>query len=362
MTTIHDVARAADVSIATVSRALNGSDHVSAATRQRVGAAAAALNYWPNGAARSLSTRRTHALGVLLPDLYGEFFSEVIRGVDHAAREEKLHTLVSSSHADADADTVLSAARSMRGRIDGLVIMAPDARSAEAIERIRQMMFVVLVNPRFEVDRCSSVSIANFDGARAVTEHLLSLGHRRVATIAGPQGNVDADERLRGYREALFRAGIEPSSRLDLRGDFTEASGYECADTVLRRRPLPTAVFAANDSMAVGLVSALGMRGIRVPGDMAVVGFDDIAIARYLNPPLTTVHVDAYELGARAVRLLISSIAFSAPASTTHEVLPAPLVIRESCGSGLSRARQTRPRAGHARAPSHSHPEGGPPS
>jgi len=360
LATIHDVARAAEVSIATVSRALNGSDRVSAETRRRVGAAAAALDYWPNGAARSLSTRRTHALGVLLPDLYGEFFSEVIRGLDHAAREQHLHTLISSSHAEAD--TVLSAARSMQGRIDGLVIMAPDARSAGAIERIRQTFSVVLVNPRFAGERCSAVSIANFDGARAATEHLLGLGHRRIATIAGPAGNVDAEERLRGHRAALRRAGIAREPSLEIRGDFTEASGFERAETILERRPLPTAVFAANDSMAVGLVSALGARGVRVPRDMAVVGFDDIAIARYLNPPLTTVHVDAYELGARAVRLLISSLA-DAPAPTTHEVLPAPLVIRESCGAGLARpADRTRRRSDDVRNRLHPLPEGGPTS
>lgn len=359
MATIHDVARVADVSIATVSRVLNGSGHVSAATRQRVGAAAAALNYWPNGAARSLSTRRTHALGLLLPDLYGEFFSEVIRGLDHAAREQSLHTLISSSHADAD--TLLSAARSMLGRIDGLVIMAPDAKTAEAIDRIRQMFSVVLVNPRFDAERCSAVSIANFDGARDATAHLCGLGHRRIATIAGPEGNVDAEGRLRGYRAALRQAGVERSPELEFRGDFTEASGYGSAEEILRRDPLPSAVFAANDAMAVGLVSALGVRGVRVPREMAVVGFDDIAIARYLNPPLTTVHVDAYELGARAVRLLISSLG-DTPAPTTHEVLPARLVIRDSCGSRLARrADRARRRTGDA---SHAHhrSRGGPSS
>jgi LacI family transcriptional regulator len=334
LATIRDVARAAEVSIATVSRALNGSARVSEATRQRVGAAADALDYWPNGAARSLSTRRTHTLGVLLPDLHGEFFSEVIRGLDHAAREQSFQTLISSSHADTD--TVLSAARSMQGRIDGLVIMSPDAGSAQGIDRIKQTFPVVLLNPRFDVTGCSAVSIANFDGAYAATGHLLALGHRHIATLAGPAGNADAAERLRGYRDALRNAEVEPSSALEFRGDFTEASGYEIVEEIVRQGSLPSAVFAANDSMAVGLVSALALRRIQIPRDLAVVGFDDIAIARYLSPPLTTVHVDAYELGARAVRLLISSLRSDGPPESTHEVLPAPLVVRDSCGSRLT--------------------------
>lgn len=335
MATIRDVARAANVSIATVSRVLNGSARVSEKTKRRVGAAADELNYWPNGAARSLSTRRTHALGVLLPDLYGEFFSEVIRGLDRAARERGFQTLISSSHADTD--TVLTAARSMQGRIDGLVVMTADAGLADAIGRIRKTFPVVLLNPHGEANGCSSVSVANFDGAFAATTHLLGLGHRRIATLAGPAGNADADERLRGHREALTRAGVKPSPALEFRGQFTEASGYEIAAEIVAPRARASAVFAANDSMAVGLVSALAARGLHVPGDMAVVGFDDIAIARYLNPPLTTVHVDAYELGARAVRLLIDSVTADAPDAPTRVVLPAPLVVRESCGARRAR-------------------------
>ena len=331
MATIHDVAQLADVSIATVSRVLNGNLRVNEESRQRVMAAASQLDYWPNSTARSLTTRSNHVLGVLLPDLYGEFFSEVIRGIDQAARAQGHQVLISSSHADRE--TVLSAARSMRGRIDGLIMMAPDEESAEAVDVIRRRFPVVLLNPRTPAGECDAVSIANFDGARAVTQHLLGHGHRSIAIVRGPAGNVDSDERLRGYHDALRSAGIQPSRSLELAGDFTESSGYRIAADLLRSKPRPTAVFAANDSMAVGLLCALGSHGVSVPGDLAVVGFDDIAIARYLNPPLTTVRVDAFGLGKHAVRMMLYRVRTPEPVPVRQEVLPAPVVVRRSCGT-----------------------------
>lgn len=338
MATIRDVAREAEVSIATVSRVFNGNARVNEETRRRVTAAAARLDYWPNGAARSLTTNRTHALGVLLPDLFGEFFSEVIRGIDHAARRERLQTLVSSSHADSD--ELVAAARSMRGRIDGLIVMAPDTGSVGAIRQITRKFPVVLLNPRFEVEGCGVVAIANLEGAHAVVDHLLGLGHRRIAILKGPPGNVDAEERLRGYRKAIREAGLRPNAALEFQGDFTESSGYAAATRLLALEPRPTAVFASNDYMAIGLLSALRDAGVEVPRGMAVAGFDDIAISQYLSPPLTTVRVDAYELGERAVRLWTTagkSAAARAERPTNgrggKELLPATLVVRGSCGS-----------------------------
>ncbi len=342
MTTIRDVARAAGVSIATVSRVFNGSTRVTDATCERVRTAASRLDYWPNEAARSLTTSRTHTLGVLLPDLYGEFFSEVIRGIDHAARQEHFQILVSSSHADTNA--LVLVARSLRGRVDGLIVMAPDEATAAAISQMTGNFPVVLLNPRFDVATCSTISIANFDGAYGMVRHLLKIGHRSIATIKGPSGNIDAEERLRGFRAALQEAGKETSPVLELQGDFTESSGYRCAKQILRCLPRPTAVFAANDYMAVGLMSALGEAGLRVPQDIAVTGFDDIAIARYLNPPLTTVRVDAYELGEHAVRQWLMATQPGHPARQTQEVLPARLVVRNSCGSTEPREMDLRPR------------------
>ena len=340
MATIRDVARAAGVSIATVSRVYNASPRVSEETVRRVKAAATRMDYWPNEAARSLTTSRTHALGVLFPDLYGEFFSEVIRGIDHAARREHYQILVSSSHADTEA--LASVARTLRGRVDGLIAMVPDEGSATAIRQMARRFPVVLLNPRFNLLTCGSISIANFDGARSMVEHLLALGHKTIAMITGPSGNVDAEERLRGYRTALLEAGLGPSSTLEIEGDFTESSGYRSAFEILSHTPRPSAVFAANDYMAIGLLSALRDAAVAVPGDMAVTGFDDIAIAQYLSPPLTTVHVDAYELGARAVEHWMAYAKNGNGKKHRAEVIPTTLVVRRSCGS-------TRPGSADAR-------------
>jgi LacI family transcriptional regulator len=341
VSTIKDVAREAGVSAATVSRVFNQSAVVSETARRRVRAVAQRLNYWPNGVARSLITNRTHALGVLLPELYGELFTEILRGVDLAARNEGFHVLVSSSHSHTD--ELIAALRSMRGRIDGAIVMAPDVDARTAIRKSAVNLPLVLIDPEEGNEGFDTISIANYDGAYAMVRHLLNVGHRRIATVTGPQRNVDARQRLDGYRAALADAGVAFAPELEIPGDFTEPSGYEAVARLLRLEPRPSAVFAANDYMAVGALGALSDAGMRVPEDVAVTGFDDIALARYLNPPLTTVHVDALSLGERAARRVLGLRSAPAPVRRQHEVLRTLLVVRASCGSGgSSRAKMRR--------------------
>jgi LacI family transcriptional regulator len=338
--TIKDVAREAGVSIATVSRVFNDSVLVSPDTRRQVRDVAERLNYWPNGVARSLITSRTHTVGVLLPELHGEFFSSVIRGIDGAARRERHHLLVSSSHADTR--ELLSALRTMRGRIDGLIVMAPDV-NAPAIRDSAGSTPVVLLDPGGEVDGYDTISIANYEGAYAVVRHLVAVGHRRIATITGPERNVDARERLSGYRTALRDAGLEVEPELETRGDFGEASGYEAARTLLRRRRRPHAIFAGNDYMALGVLRAAAEAGLRVPEDVAVAGFDDIEMSRCLSPPLTTVRVDTFHLGERAVGLLLRAMRHTGgrePVEHRHEVLSTTPIIRRSCGAPPDHGRK----------------------
>ncbi|HEY3217034.1 MAG TPA: LacI family DNA-binding transcriptional regulator [Candidatus Eisenbacteria bacterium] len=331
MATIKDVAREAGVSVATVSRVLNNSAAVSESTRAHVREVAARLNYFPNGAARSLSTSRTHVIGVLLPDLFGEFFSEVLRGMDSSVRQAGFHLLVSSSHADAE--QLLAALHTMRGRIDGLIVMAPDVDARAAIQATTTDFPLLLIDPGVGVEGCNTISIANYDGAYAVVRHLLGLGHRRIATIMGPLRNIDAQQRLAGYRAALRDAGAPSEPELEIPGDFTEPSGYEGGSRLCALATPVTAVFAANDYMAIGVMGALSDAGIRVPEDVAVAGFDDIAMSRYLNPPLTTVRVDPFRLGERAVGRLLSVDRSAVGKHWHHEVLPTSLVVRGSCGS-----------------------------
>jgi LacI family transcriptional regulator len=333
MATIKDVAREANVSVATVSRVFNSSGPVSEQTRTRIQEVAARLCYSPHGAARSLTTRRTSTLGVLLPDLYGEFFSEVIRGMDQAAQRKGYHLLVSSSH-DAKAE-IEAALRAMRGRVDGLIAMSPHLDAASLIANVPSMLPVVLLNCQVTGDGYDALTIENQSGAYQMIQHLVALGHRSIAIIRGSQGNYDADERLLGYRAALRDSGIEPRPEWEVPGDFTETSGYQAIERLLSIRERPTAVFAANDAMAIGALGALRDAEVLVPDHIAVVGFDDIPLARYMNPPLSSVHVAIAELGIRAVETLLHAIDRKNEHTRRHQRLETTLVIRRSCGLPL---------------------------
>jgi LacI family transcriptional regulator len=325
--TIKDVAAQAGVSVATVSRVLNEKGLVREDTVARVLGAAAALNYVPHGGARSLSTRRTSTVGVVLPDLHGEFFSEMIRGIDVAARRRGYHLLVSGSHSEwSEMSAVLLA---VRGRVDGLIVMAPEIEAGGIASWLPSGLPVVLLNGR--VEGAWSVTVDNRQGASSMMRHLLSLGHREIAFISGPDGNADATERLRAWHDAMRDAGVGHIDELLVQGDFSETAGYEAGYTILSRARRPTAVFGANDAMAIGALCAIREQGVRVPEEIAVVGFDDIPIARFVSPPLTTVSVEIAELGRQAFELLLE--AGEPDGQPRLEVLPTHLVIRESCGS-----------------------------
>lgn len=324
--TIHDVAGRAGVSVATVSRVLNGKELVREETSRKVLAVAKSLRYVPNIAARSLSIRRSHTIGIVLPDVYGEFFSEVIRGIDLAARREGYHILVSGSHSDTG--EMLEVLEAMRGRVDGMAVMAPEVAVAALRDLLPSNLPLVLLNsPDSEHD---AVTIDNYGGARTMMRHLAGLGHERIAFIKGPPHNFDAGQRLRGFRDSSRRGATLRAMEFD--GDFTEGSGHDAARHFLSVAPRPTAIFAANDSMAIGALSALAEAGVAVPGQVSVAGFDDIPIARYVAPPLTTVRVDIAELGRRAFELLEHRL-HDAEYDARNEVLPTTLVIRASCGA-----------------------------
>ncbi|HEU4704720.1 MAG TPA: LacI family DNA-binding transcriptional regulator [Sphingomicrobium sp.] len=318
--TIRDVARAADVSVATVSRTLNGIDKVAGITRERVLRIVHELDYVPHSGARALSTRRTDTIGVLLPDLYGEYFSELIRGIDIAARARGLHLLLSSSHGDpAEAAAAL---RAMRSRVDSIIVMLPDVDEALLLSRKGSVPMVFLGSaanddhPSFEID--------NFAGAFAITRHLLDSGRGRIAFVAGPAGNFEARERLRGYRAAIESAG---GCERVVAGDFSEQSGRAAAGELVGGAR-PDAIFCANDMMAIGCLVALREAGVRIPEDIALAGFDDIPIARYVSPALTTAAVPIAEIGRRALECCVELIA-GRPTERRHLFQPV-LAVRES--------------------------------
>ena len=324
--TIKDVARAANVSVATVSRALNGHDNVTDEMRRRVAAIAEQMHYSPHAAARSLSSRRTHAIGVVLPDLYGEFFSELVRGIDQVAREHRLHLLVSSYHGHREEQG--AAMRAMRGRVDGLLVMSPYAAGSAALDGGAAGLPLVLINSQDAGEGAVALGVDNYAGAVAMVEHLVACGHRRIAFIAGPDDNFDAYQRQRGYRDALAR--LLPDARpLELPGDFSESSGHVAGVELRARSPRPDAVFAANDMMALGCLFAFTQAGVRVPDDIGLAGFDDIPLARFVHPGLTTMRVDIFELGARAARMLLARLGDEKESPPATPLQPR-LVIRES--------------------------------
>jgi LacI family transcriptional regulator len=328
--TIKDVAREARVSVASVSRALNGHHTVTEDTRQRIEGVASRLRYIPNSGARSLITRRTQTIGALLPDLHGEFFSELIRGIDLAARARGLHLLVSSSHGDAS--EAAAALRAMQGRVDGMLVMSPHVDASFLRDQLLADLPMVLMNTPLESARYSIMNVDNYGGAFAMVRHLIGCGHRRIALIAGPEHNYDAAERLRGYCAAMTRfAPMMPTQVMQ--GDFTEESGNRAGRELLALKVRPQAVFSANDIMAAGCLYALKEAGVRVPDEIALAGFDDIPIAHFVSPPLTTVRIRIADLGQRALERLVQTLEEPEAAPASAQTLECEIVIRASCGA-----------------------------
>lgn len=326
--TIKDVAREAAVSVATVSRALNGHENVAEGVRKHVVEIASRLRYQPHAAARSLSSRSTQTIGVVLPDLYGEFFSELIRGIDVVARAQRKHLLVSSYHGHPEEQG--EALRAMRGRVDGLLVLSPYAdRPGFLTDNLPTDLPAVLINTHLADAAYPVLSIDNFAGATAMVRHLAETGHQRIAFICGPEDNFDARERLRGYRSALAEY-LPGAEALELPGDFDESSGYEAGKLIVAKKQRPDAVFAANDMMALGCLYAFNEAGVKVPTDIALAGFDDIPLARFVHPTLTTMRISIAELGGLALSRLLQAIEADGVADLTPHTLAPELIVRES--------------------------------
>ena len=341
--TIRDVAERAEVSVASVSRVLTGAGPVTEATRNKVMEAVEALQYVPHSGARSLSTSKTQTIGVILPDLYGEFFSELIRGMDVGARALGYHLIVSSSHDDAEEAS--AAIRSMRGRVDGLIVLSPHLDAANLASNLAGRLPVLLMNGGAGAGR-PSIVVDNHGGAVQAVEHLIATGRRRIAHISGPTGNLEAETRLAGYLEAMARANL-PTTVVE--GAFDQASGHRVGAELAARPARPDAIFAGTDMMAVGAMLALQDAGLGVPEDVAVVGFDDVPIAGLMRPALTTLRIQIAETGRSALERLVRLInaAGEAVADTACEVVRPELVVRPS-SNPATHAQPTsgdRPRA-----------------
>jgi len=319
--TIRDVARRAQLSVATVSRALNGFENVSEQARERIALAVSELGYVPHAGARSLSLARNNAIGVVLPDLHGEFFSEIVRGMDREASRRGYLLLLSNLHAGTE--QAVNALRAMRGRVDGLVVMAPHLAAGELSSALPKGLPSMLINTRDGTGQFPSIHLDNAAGVREVVDHLAALGRKRLVHIAGPPKNIDAQERAEAFRQSVAARGLDGKI---VPGDFEMESGNAAVAALLAAGHPFDAVFAANDNMAIGALQALRAAGRSVPGDVAVAGFDDIPLARHLG--ITTVCVRIAELGERALTRLLDSLGKS---DSGGDELHAPeLVVRST--------------------------------
>jgi LacI family transcriptional regulator len=326
--TIYDVARLAGVSTATVSRSLNGTGQIAPSTRLAIDAAVSELGYQPNRIARSLVTKSTQTIALLLPEITNPFYGSLVSGIEQRTLELGYTILLCTTEGDAGREeTYLNLLRSQQvdgALVDGLVL--PPERIASFVAG---GFPIVCLDLDVDSTAVPLVQVDNVRGGRMATEHLLGLGHTRIAHVAGAPELGISGERVEGYRAALREAGIEPDARLLAAGNFTEDGGYEAARELLARRPRPTAVFAANDLSAVGVLAAVAESGRRVPEDVSVVGFDDLRLAAYTTPPLTTIHQPAREIGARATSLLVDLTRGKKVRRRRHLLEP-ELVVRRS--------------------------------
>ena len=327
--TIRQIADLAGVSIATVSRVLNGRGDVAEDTRELVSRIIRDNGYTANRSARGLSAGRSGLVGVLVPLVYPAYFSAILSGAAEALAEQDLRVVLSPTGHEHDREVTLLE-RLMHGLTDGALIVLPE-ESSEELERLLDHGYrFVVVDPLMPLDeRIPSVSAAHTSGAHHAMGHLLGLGHRRIAAITGPRGWVATEDRRRGYHAALASAGILPRPELEAEADFEIGGGVEAAGHLLDLAEPPTAIFAFNDNLAIGAIQAARVRGVRVPEDLSVVGFDDIEHATIVTPTLTTVRQPLAEMGRTAVSLLIRLLERQR-FETLRVELATRLVVRES--------------------------------
>lgn len=324
---IKEVARQAEVSVATVSRTMRHPDSVAAATRTRVQAAMADLGYRPNIQARNLRTAQTRLIIVLVTNIANPYFAEVIRGIEAIAHENGYSILlgdVLENRTREQAYMDLLAAR----QADGMISLLPQ----EPSRTVHGSPMVIACCTDTAGSKFSSVFIENERAARGAVDYLISLGHRQVGFITGWTTSPNSKSREEGYRAAMSAAGAEVRPELIATGEFNVESGYRAAERLMLLNPDLTAIFCSNDEMALGAIRAIKARGLKVPGDISVVGFDGIHLAPYFDPPLTTVATPMRELGEEAMRILLDELR-DPSTPQLKRLLPTSLVIRESTGA-----------------------------
>ena len=335
MPTIHDVAKRAGVAPITVSRVINNSGYASAETRRRVEEAAAELGYVPNRMASGLRTKRSHSLALVLTDITNPFFTTVARGVEDIANEAGYTVTFSNTDEDAAKEKQYLELL-IQQQVDGILLVpAHDSTDNVAYVQAHDTPLVVLdrrlPGAKVDVVRCDSEG-----GAYQLVRLLIELGHRRIALLGGPQGASTAEDRKTGYRTAMAEAGLS-GGITEYCGTFTQSSGYQMAAAALALERKPTALFAANNFIAIGALQALFDNNLSVPEDIALVGFDDLPPALVTLPFLTVAAQPAYEMAQKGAELLLSRIGEAEVEIVQEIVLPTELIVRQSSGLALTR-------------------------
>lgn len=302
--TIYDVAREANVSMATVSRVVNGNPNVKPTTRKKVSEAIERLGYRPNAVARGLASKKTTTVGVIIPDISNTFYAELARGIEDIATMYKYNIILSNS--DQNKEKEFHLLNTMLGKqVDGLVFMGEDITEAH-IEEFKKSPVPIVLSASFDAQNITpSVNIDYTQAAYDAMKHFLEKGHTRIAFVSGPYVDKAASEKkLQGYKRALEEAGIAYDEELVVDGDYTYDSGMEALEKLLELAEKPTAVFVSSDEMALGVIHAAQDKGLHVPNDLEVLGFDNTRLAIMVRPQLSTVVQPMYDIGAVAMRLL----------------------------------------------------------
>ena len=336
--TMDDVAARARVSRQTVSRVLHSNDYVSEKTREKVEKTIKALGYYPDPVARSLAHNRTYLVAVVVPEFTGYTRARVLVGAEAEARQQSYNVFICGSEVGELGEPLGSPLLNSQ-RAEGVLILyrGSSGDHHRLLDTVRPDLPVVTIGYAPKNPNVTRILVENRRGAYQAVKHLLDCGHRRIAQVSGPKGRYDADERTQGYRKALREAGIQPDEKLLRYGNWTPDSGYEQMTRLLDEGVSFSAVFTHSDIMALGCMQALKDRGVKIPEDVGVIGFDDISITQFVDPPLTSVHQPFFEMGQAAMRVLIGRIGGKKP-NGSKVVLPATLVIRRSsCAANRSK-------------------------
>ncbi|TDL33126.1 LacI family transcriptional regulator [Jeotgalibacillus sp. S-D1] len=326
MTTIKDVAKRAGVAVSTASLAINHSDRVSKETAQKVLRAAAELHYQKNGWARDLKMKKTQMIGLVLHDLSGSFYAPIIKGI-----EQTLHSygygLIACSTLGENLGT---AERFLRERrVDGVIVFSSDIKDEMLCEVSREKFPIVVLDRELSHPNLYSVVVHNHQGGYQAAEHLIKMGHTAIGYISGPSNNRDSQLRTEGFNQCLAKYQHKPVPSIwHIKGDYSQQGGYQAAKLLIQQKTLPTGVFVSNDQMAIGALEAFSEAGIEVPQTIQIVGFDDIELAKYIRPSLTTIMQPKFEMGATAAHLIIQHLQGDEPNKQTE--LPTELIQRES--------------------------------